>query len=171
MKDNAQRTNNNSGNLIPIRLNDYTHFVPSVGLLQLKDRVQLQTCRKSSSSGIKSLLVQNLLSCKQGIAVVDPTKKIIADMHMDFETVYVGQICLSWEMLHWQFWKFQELEKQDSKGVCQYNQVADEFQLFQVLLQRFVENEAFQGPRVQNYVNNRCVLRNLLQIPIIKGIR
>ncbi|KAK9107632.1 hypothetical protein Syun_023643 [Stephania yunnanensis] len=50
----------------------------------------------------------------------------------------------------------------------QYNLVAGEFQQFQVLMHRFLENEPFQGPRVQHYIKNRCVLRNLLQVPVIK---
>jgi hypothetical protein len=36
-------------------------------------------------------------------------------------------------------------------------------------VQRFVEDESFKGPRLPNYINNRCVLRNLLQVPVIKG--
>jgi hypothetical protein len=38
-------------------------------------------------------------------------------------------------------------------------------------VQRFVEDESFKGPRLPNYINNRCVLRNLLQVPVIKGQR
>ncbi|XP_002522431.3 uncharacterized protein LOC8281799 [Ricinus communis] len=139
----------------------------ALGLLQMKDTVQLQTARKSSLLAMTSLLSQNLWLCK-GSAVVDPLKKVIADMNSDFETIYVGQLCLSWEMLHWQYWKVQELQKYDSQGSHHYNQVAGEFQLFQVLIQRFIENEPFQGPRVQNYVKNRCVLRSLLQVPLVK---
>lgn len=96
-------------------------------------------------------------------------QKFIGELRRDLELVYVGQVCLSWEILRWQYAKAQELQEYDSQGFRWYNQVAGEFQLFQVLVQRFVENEAFQGPRVQNYVNNRCVLRYLLQVPAIRG--
>ncbi|KAF2291914.1 hypothetical protein GH714_036089 [Hevea brasiliensis] len=141
----------------------------ALGLLQMKDTVQFQTARKSSVPAIISLLSQNLWSCK-GTAVVNPMKKIFADMHSDFDTIYVGQLCLSWEILHWQYWKAQELQKYDYQGSHQhqYNQVAGEFQLFQVLIQRFLENEQFQGPRVQNYIQSRCVLRGLLQVPQVR---
>ena len=89
---------------------------------------------------------------------------------MDFETVYAGQVCLSWEILHWQYGKVKELLEFDRGGIRQYNQVAEEFQHFQVLLQRFVENEPFQArPRVENYVKNRCAARHLLHVPVIKG--
>ncbi|KAG8663188.1 hypothetical protein MANES_01G185800v8 [Manihot esculenta] len=136
----------------------------SLSLLQMKDTVQFQTARKSSTI---SLLSQNLLSCR-GTAVIDPMEKVIADMQSDLETIYVGQLCLSWEILLWQYRKAQELQKYDSQGSHQYNQVADEFQLFQVLVQRFLENEQFQGPRVLNYVKSRCILRSLLQVPLVK---
>lgn len=134
----------------------------------MKDTVQFQTARKSSVPAVISLLSQNLWSCK-GTAVVDPMKKVISDIYSDFETIYVGQLCLSWEILQWQYWKAKELQNYDSQESHQYNQVAGEFQLFQVLIQRFLENEQFQGPRVQNYVKSRCVLRSLLQVPLVKG--
>ncbi|KAE8672515.1 myb family transcription factor family protein [Hibiscus syriacus] len=82
--------------------------------------------------------------------------------------VYVGQLCLSWEILHWQYEKAIEIWETDRYGLRTFNEVASEFQQFQVLMQRFIENESFEGPRVQNYVKNRCVLRNLLQVPVIR---
>lgn len=96
-------------------------------------------------------------------------QKFTGELQSNLELVYVGHVCLSWEILHWQYGKVQELQNSNSQGFQRYNQVAGEFQLFQVLMHRFMENEPFQGPRVQNYVNNRCVLRNLLQIPAIRG--
>lgn len=90
-------------------------------------------------------------------------------LHKELELVYVGQVCLSWEILYWQQRKLQELQQYDAQEFHRYNLVASEFQLFQVLLQRFIEDESFQGPRVQNYVRNRCVLRSFLQVPPIRG--
>lgn len=78
-------------------------------------------------------------------------------------------MCLSWEFLHWQYGKALDIWESDSHGVRQFNEVAGEFQQFQVLMQRFIEDEPFQGPRVGNYVKNRCLLRNLLQVPVIRG--
>ncbi|KAJ8760925.1 hypothetical protein K2173_021963 [Erythroxylum novogranatense] len=140
----------------------------TTGLFQLKDAIQSYTVRKFSIPATTSGILQNLWSCKSGTAVVDPSKKVVADMYREFEMVYVGQICLSWEILLWQYCKVQEMQIHEFQGLHRYNQVAGEFQLFQVLVQRFIENEPFQGPRVQNYVKNRCVLRSLLQIPVIK---
>lgn len=74
----------------------------------------------------------------------------------------MGNLC-------WLHMKAIELQQYDSQKSHRYNHVAGEFQLFQVLMQRFIENEPFQGgPRVQNYVKNRCVIRNLLHVPAIK---
>lgn len=90
--------------------------------------------------------------------------------YADLETVCVGHVCLSWEILQWQYGKTRDLLEFDSSNYRQYNQVANELQLFQVLLQRFVENEPFQsGPRIENYVKNRCVLLSLLQVPAVRG--
>ncbi|KAK8947630.1 hypothetical protein KSP40_PGU016410 [Platanthera guangdongensis] len=97
-----------------------------------------------------------------------PSEKLIENLQRDLETVYVGQTCLSWEFLRWQYEKTHELLESDSRRSRQYNQAADEFQQFQVLIQRFTENEQFQGPRLQNYVKQRCAFHNLLQVPFMK---
>ncbi|KAE8023265.1 hypothetical protein FH972_008984 [Carpinus fangiana] len=139
----------------------------AIGFLQLKDPVKSISKQKPSASATMSL-PHNIWSRKARRVMADPMQKFIGELQRDLELVYVGQVCLSWEILHWQYVKAQKLQEYDSQGFHWYNQVAGEFQLFQVLVQRFVENEAFQGPRVQNYVNNRCVLRNLLQVPAIR---
>lgn len=90
----------------------------------------------------------------------------------DFETVYVSQLCLSWEMLRWQYTKLLEFDSHVAATTTtyQYNLVAGEFQLFQVLLQRFVENEPFQNSsRVETYLKNRRHFHNFLQIPLVRG--
>ncbi|KAB1208344.1 hypothetical protein CJ030_MR7G023873 [Morella rubra] len=127
----------------------------AIGFLQLKDP-------------LPSLFPYILWPRKGRRVTADPMQKFNEELQSDLELVYVGQVCLSWEILHWQFGKAQELQEYDSQGSHRYNQVAGEFQLFQVLLQRFIENEPFQGPRVETYVNNRCVLRSLLHVPAIK---
>ncbi|KAJ8625831.1 hypothetical protein MRB53_034361 [Persea americana] len=141
----------------------------AVGFLQHKDPLQLMGCRKSSvPMMITSLLSQNFRLNGRQKADTDPSKKFIKELQSDLETVYVGQACLSWEFLHWQYEKSRELSESNPQGGCQYNQVAGEFQQFQVLVQRFLENEPFQGPRVQNFVKSRCVNRNFLQVPASK---
>lgn len=96
-------------------------------------------------------------------------KKFINELQTELELVYVGQMCLSWEFLHWQYEMALDLWDSDPRGIRCYNEVAGEFQQFQVLVQRFIEDEPFQGPRVQNYIKHRCVFREFLQIPVIRG--
>ncbi|WVZ09241.1 hypothetical protein V8G54_013771 [Vigna mungo] len=142
----------------------------ALGLLQLKDPLKLISIPKSSIQGAKPVISQNLWPRKASKNSSDPLIKLVHELHRDLELVYVGQVCLSWEILCWQHKKALELQQYDSHGSHshRYNQVAGEFQLFQVLVQRFIENEPFQGPRLQNYVKNRCVIRNLLHVPGIK---
>ncbi|KAL8471585.1 hypothetical protein ACS0TY_028369 [Phlomoides rotata] len=140
----------------------------AMGFLQLKDPLQSISKQKRSPPTLKSLVSQNLWLFKHRIHGSDPMKKFIAELQGDLEVVYVGQMCLSWEFLHWQYEKAWDLWDSDPRGRRRYNEVAGEFQQFQVLVQRFVEDETFQGPRVQNYVKSRCAVRNLLQVPVIR---
>jgi len=128
-----------------------------VGLLPLKE----QSAKHLMSRNLKLRKIQKNSS--------DPLMIFIKELHKELEVVYVGHACLSWEILCWQYKKACELRRYDSQWTHRYNIVAGEFQLFQVLMQRFIENEPFQGPRIHNYVKNRCVIRNLLQVPAIKG--
>ncbi|XP_073272396.1 uncharacterized protein [Primulina huaijiensis] len=137
----------------------------AIGFLQLKDPLH---SIPPSPPTLKSLVTQNLWRWKHNIHGSDPMKKFINELHGDIEVVYVGQICLSWEFLHWQYEKALDLWDSDPRRSRRYNQVAEEFQQFQVLIQRFIEDEPFHGPRVHSYVQNRCVLRNLLQVPLIR---
>ncbi|KAK7362298.1 hypothetical protein VNO77_04408 [Canavalia gladiata] len=139
----------------------------AIGLLQLKDPLKLLV-PKSTVLSAKPLIPQNLLPRKAPKHISDPILKFVHELHRDLELVYVGQVCLSWEILCWQHKKIQELKQYDSQWPRRYNLVAGEFQLFQVFMQRFLEDEPFQDPRIQNYVKNRCVIRNLLQVPAIK---
>lgn len=149
---------------------DLSHVLcKSLGFLQSKDPLKSISSLKLSAPGVSSLLSQNFLLGKQRKSESDPMKKFIRELHSDLEVVYVGQLCLSWEFLHWQYEKSLELWESDPYSIRKYNEVAGEFQQFQVLIQRFIENEPFEGPRVQNYIKNRCVLRNLLQVPVIRG--
>ncbi|KAL2349248.1 hypothetical protein Fmac_003248 [Flemingia macrophylla] len=141
----------------------------ALGLLQLKDPLKLISIPKSTIQGAKPVISQNFWPRKASKNSADPFMKFVNELQRDLELVYVGQVCLSWEILCWQHKKALELQQyDDSRGSHRYNHVAGEFQLFQVLVQRFIENEPFQGPRVQNYVKNRCVIRNLLHVPGIK---
>lgn len=135
----------------------------AIGFLQLKDQFKSTSEQKPSVLIVKSLLPRK---ARRGVG---PILQYAEKLQNDFELVYVGQVCLSWEILQWQHGKIQDLLQNDDARVShQYNLVASDFQLFQVFLQRFIEDESFQGPRVQNYVKNRCVIRSLMQVPAIK---
>uniref|UniRef100_A0A1D1Y6P6 Ribosomal protein L34Ae n=1 Tax=Anthurium amnicola TaxID=1678845 RepID=A0A1D1Y6P6_9ARAE len=140
----------------------------AIGFLHLKDPVQSMGTQKSFIPTIASILSQNFLPCRRRKSSSDPSERFIKELQSDLEMVYVGQSCLSWEFLHWQYERTRELLESDQHDSHQYNQVAGEFQQFQVLIQRFLENEPFEGPRVPNYVKSRCVLRSLLQVPLVR---
>ncbi|KAH7564858.1 hypothetical protein ACOSQ2_021652 [Xanthoceras sorbifolium] len=92
------------------------------------------------------------------------------DPYQDLETAYVAQICLTWEALHCQYTQMiQKISCQPENSTC-YNQSAQELQQFQVLLQRFIENEPFeQGLRPEIYARTRNLFPKLLQVPNIQA--
>ncbi|KAJ8544941.1 hypothetical protein K7X08_017524 [Anisodus acutangulus] len=138
----------------------------------LKDPFQQVSSQRSSGPKLKSLISQNIRLFKhKRHDNIDPVVQFIKELQSDLEVIYVGQMCLSWEFLHWQYGKALSLWDSDPRGTRTYNEVAGEFQQFQVLLQRFIENEPFQGPRVQYYIKGRYDLRNLLQVPVIREER
>ncbi|KAF5763809.1 putative ribosomal protein L34Ae [Helianthus annuus] len=140
----------------------------TIGFLQLKDPPQSSSSSKSPITEFTTLFGQSFMTNKGKKQENDPTTKFIKELQSDLEVVYVGQMCLSWEILHWQYEKALDIWESDTRGVRRFNDIAGEFQQFQVLMQRFIEDEPFQGPRIQNYVKNRCVFRNLLQVPVIR---
>lgn len=92
-------------------------------------------------------------------------KKLLRSLESDFEMVYVAQSCLSWEALHHQYRKAKALESSSSESKIFDKNVATQFQKFQVLLERFMEDEKPEDRRVWNYVQGRFSLWSLLQIP------
>ncbi|XP_038891903.1 uncharacterized protein LOC120081255 [Benincasa hispida] len=132
----------------------------AIGLLQLQYPLQSVLAQNSYNAPIWLGKARRLGA--------DPRLEFVEDLLRDIELVYVGQVCLSWEILQWQLRKSIDLQRHDSQGIRHYNQVASEFQLFQVILKRFMEEERFQGNRVENYVQNRCVFHSLLLVPPVK---
>lgn len=124
--------------------------------------------QKSLLPTITSVLSQSLWTCSRESGI-SPSDKFIKELQNDLEMVYVGQTCLSWEFLRWQFEKARQISDSDLYQSHQYNQVAGEFQQFQVIMQRFIEDEAFQGPRLPNYVKTRSAFQNFLLVPVIRG--
>ncbi|KAK4436947.1 hypothetical protein Salat_0028600 [Sesamum alatum] len=83
----------------------------------------------------------------------------------ELESAYVAQICLTWEALNWNYKYFQRLRasrREFDPGCPAY--VAQQFQQFQVLLQRYVENEPYEhGRRPEIYARMRSLAPKLLQ--------
>lgn len=139
----------------------------AIDFLQLRRPQQSANSLKTMPPTVASILSHNFRSSRRR-SPEDPSERFLKELRYDLETVYVGQMCLSWEFLRWQYEQARDLPESDPYHSHQYNQVAGEFQQFQVVVQRFVEDESFKGPRLPNYINNRCVLRSLLQVPVVK---
>ncbi|GMN42230.1 hypothetical protein TIFTF001_011451 [Ficus carica] len=99
-------------------------------------------------------------------------RRLLRSVESDFEMVYVAQSCLSWEALHHQYRKVKEIEFCSSENNIFCSNVFAEFQKFQVLLERFMENEHSEGRRVLNFVQGRFTFKSLLQVPefSVKGL-
>ncbi|WCJ25672.1 hypothetical protein M5689_007541 [Euphorbia peplus] len=96
-------------------------------------------------------------------------KMIVKSIEGDMELVYVAQSCLSWEALHHQYLKVGALAQSTGGNGVFYNNLAGDFQKFQVLLERFVEDERCLGKRVHNFVTKRFYLGTFLQVPNVSG--
>ncbi|CAJ2668972.1 unnamed protein product [Trifolium pratense] len=140
----------------------------ALGVMKSKDPLKSFSIHKKTSSSITCILPRGINFFRPKNIDADPMEKFMRELYSDLEMVYVGHLCLSWEFLHWEYEKALKIWESDQYGLRRFNEVAGEFQQFQVLLQRFIENEPFQGPRVENYAKNRCAMRNLLQVPVIK---
>ncbi|KAJ0985176.1 hypothetical protein J5N97_003532 [Dioscorea zingiberensis] len=93
------------------------------------------------------------------------------DPYQNLETAYVAHISLSWEALHCQYMQLSQRVSSQPENPTSYCYAAQAFQQFQVLLQRFIENEPFeQGSRVEVYARSRTSLPRLLQIPSFQGL-
>ncbi|XP_072953308.1 uncharacterized protein [Typha angustifolia] len=92
------------------------------------------------------------------------------DPYQALETAYVAQVSLSWEALHCQYMQLSQKISSQPENSTSYSLVAQSFQQFQVLLQRFSENEPFErGSRVEIYAHARSYLSKLLQVPNFQG--
>lgn len=102
---------------------------------------------------------------------VDPSLTLIDSSH-HIETAYVAHICLSWEALHCQYTQLNHLIScQPQNSTTHYNLTAQLFQQFQVLLQRFIENEPFQQDfRPAIYARTRQTFPKMLHVPNIQGM-
>ncbi|KAL9666270.1 hypothetical protein QQ045_000596 [Rhodiola kirilowii] len=97
-------------------------------------------------------------------------KDLLRSLEYEFEKIYVGQLCLSWEALHHQYRMVEDhLANSSTHHGFFYTNVAGEFQKFHVLLNRFMEDEWGGGKRYLNYVQRRFLDKSFLQVPQVSG--
>lgn len=95
------------------------------------------------------------------------------DPYRELECVYVAQTCLTWEALSWNYNYFRQKNSKGSESdqkSCCTAWIAEQFQQFQVLLQRFIENEPYErGLRPEVFARTRIFSPKLLQVPEFRG--
>ncbi|KHG18983.1 hypothetical protein F383_03905 [Gossypium arboreum] len=149
-------------------------FYDKIIAQQLKEAGSSNPSTPSPKSANKKL--RSPLSCLSLKKIEEPDEEAeqlqqsINNPFQDLETAYVAQFCLTWEALHCQYSQLSQIVLcQPENPIC-YNHSAQQLQQFQVLLQRFIEDEPFQdGPRSEIYARARNILPKLLQIPNIQG--
>ncbi|CAN0840193.1 hypothetical protein LINGRAHAP2_LOCUS2754 [Linum grandiflorum] len=124
-------------------------FFDRMSLLQLNENgsCYMPTTPSPKSSSKKLPSPFRCLSMKRMEEPEDETEHLqqpMNDPYQELETAYVAQMCLTWEALHCQYTQLcQRISCQPENPTC-YNHSAQLFQQFQVLLQRFIENEPFE---------------------------
>ncbi|OIW11953.1 hypothetical protein TanjilG_02160 [Lupinus angustifolius] len=96
-----------------------------------------------------------------------PAGNICNNPYSELEAAYVAQICLTWEALNWNYKNFltKRVSRRDADAGCPAT-IAQQFQQFQVLLQRYVENEPYEhGRRPEIYARMRLLAPKLLLVP------
>ncbi|PNX70531.1 hypothetical protein L195_g057486, partial [Trifolium pratense] len=89
--------------------------------------------------------------------------------YSELEAAYVAQICLTSEALSWNYLNF--CSKHASQSCYDLDigcpaTIAQLFQQFQVLLQRYIENEPYEhGRRPEIYARMRLLAPKLLLVP------
>nr|DAD31790.1 TPA_asm: hypothetical protein HUJ06_010641 [Nelumbo nucifera] len=94
------------------------------------------------------------------------------DPYHELENAYVAQVCLAWEALNWNYKNLQRLRasRQEEDPGCP-GRIAQQFQQFQVLLQRYIENEPYEhGRRPEVYARMRISAPKLLQVPEFRDL-
>ncbi|KAL5230478.1 hypothetical protein ABZP36_029254 [Zizania latifolia] len=137
----------------------------------LKDPGSFNISKKSPRSASKLASTLRNLSFKRRDELQEDCEHLQQqqsedDPYQTLETAYVGHVSLSWEVLHCMYVHLSVILAGQPDNPTSYSCAAQAFQQFQVLLQRFVENEPFeQGSRIEIYARSRSSLSKLLQVP------
>ncbi|KGN45410.1 uncharacterized protein LOC101216166 [Cucumis sativus] len=129
-----------------------------------------RSASKKSASPLRCLSLKRIEEPEDEMEDVDPSLTLIDSNH-HIEIAYVAHICLSWEALHCQYTQLNHLIScQPQNSTTHYNLTAQLFQQFQVLLQRFIENEPFQQAlRPTIYARTRRTYPKMLHVPNIQA--
>ncbi|KAF8646531.1 hypothetical protein HU200_065750 [Digitaria exilis] len=137
----------------------------------MKDPESLYMSKKSPRSASKLASTLRSLSFKRKDELQEDCEQLQQqqsedDPYQTLETAYVAHVSLSWEALHCTYVHLSLIVAAQPDNPTTYSCAAQAFQQFQVLLQRFVENEPFEhGTRVEIYARSRSLLSKLLQVP------
>ncbi|KAK9131719.1 hypothetical protein Scep_011247 [Stephania cephalantha] len=138
------------------KFDDFFMNLKMMGFLEHKDSLQSFAMEGHSTRTCGSILSQHLRLHKRRRRPEEDLAKFVREL----------QMCISLEFLHLQYGKTKELLESDPHEIRNYNLVAEKFQQFQVLMQRFFENETF---RIQYYItNHRIVLQKLPRVGLVK---
>lgn len=148
----------------------YTVFQKYDEEMMFLDRISAQKLHETES--LRSIQVCPRSISERIVHKISTMNKRPSDVrrqnpYHELEAAYVAQICLTWEALNWNYKNFQQkrASRHDHDPGCPAN-VAQEFQQFQVLLQRYIENEPYeQGRRPEIYARMRLLAPKLLLVP------
>ncbi|KAG9448940.1 hypothetical protein H6P81_008905 [Aristolochia fimbriata] len=139
------------------------------------DRVSAQKLTETES--LRSVEVHPRSVSRRILHKLASRSKRVTEMgkspYHELEAAYVAQLCLAWEALNWNYKNFCRVKMQKNSNEEDTGcpaQVAQQFQQFQVLLQRFIETEPFEtGTRPEIYARMRISRPKLLQVPEFQG--
>ncbi|KAF3438568.1 hypothetical protein FNV43_RR21331 [Rhamnella rubrinervis] len=147
----------------------YTVFQKYDEEMMFLDRISAQKLQETES--LRSIQVCPRSISERIVHKIATMNKKASDIrynpYHELEAAYVAQICLTWEALNWNYKNFQQ-----KRGSHRHfdpgcpAQIAQQFQQFQVLLLRYIENEPYeQGRRPEIYARMRLLAPKLLQVP------
>nr|GLL35838.1 uncharacterized protein LOC109159598 isoform X4 [Ipomoea trifida] len=134
-------------------------FLDRISAQKLHETESLRSI-KSNPRSVSDRIVYKLAPKKQR------TLNFQHNPYNELEGAYVAQICWTWEALNWNYKYFQRLRASNSDHGCPAY-IAQQFQQFQVHLQRYIETEPYEyGRRPEVYARMRLhIAPNLLQVP------
>ncbi|XP_051117961.1 uncharacterized protein LOC127242457 [Andrographis paniculata] len=94
--------------------------------------------------------------------------KIQGSLQSDLELIYVAQTCLFWEALNHQYRQV-EIRTFSEQTTSFHYIVAEKFQEFQILLERFVEEQKPGDRRSPNFIDQRLLFHATIQVPDVTG--